>query len=46
MASKEDNKAVAKICAQLNDSEIEIPGTNLRQIYKTTTIDSSPGQEV
>ncbi len=41
-----DNEAVSQICNQLNKTETEFPGTDLRVIYKTATIQTTLSQEV
>jgi hypothetical protein len=46
MSSSRDNEEVEKICNQLNNTETEFPGTDLRIIYKTATMKTTPGQEI
>jgi len=46
MATPRDNEAVNKLCENLNDSETEFPGTNLKLIYKSATLLTTPSQEV
>ena len=38
LSNPRDNKAAIKICKTLNDSETKFPGTDLKLIYKFTTI--------
>ena len=34
LSTNRDNKALGKLCKELNDTQTHFPGTNLRMIYK------------
>ena len=45
LATPRDNMAVSEICQTLNDYEAVFPGTELKLVFKTTTIDPATDQE-
>jgi|GEM_PF-5098248 hypothetical protein len=45
LATPRDNMAVSEICQTLNDYEAVFPGTELKLVFKTTTIDPATDLE-
>lgn len=45
LATPRDNMAVSEICQTLNDYEAVFPGTELKLVFKTTTMDPATDQE-
>jgi len=45
LSTPRDNMAIREICQTLNDYEAVFPGTNLKLVFKTATVEPARGQE-